>query len=62
MARSMDFRTIDVAGSANRGRAEQKPESGCARDSDVAMDVRLGSAIREGGYTVAVGMVAELLN
>jgi hypothetical protein len=43
-------------------RAEQKPESGCGRDSDVAMDVRLGSAIREGGYTVAVGLVAELLN
>jgi elongation factor Tu len=61
------FRTTDVSGSVDLGGIEMvlpgdTVELTVRLGKEVAMDVGLGFAVREGGHTVAAGTVTELLD
>jgi elongation factor Tu len=61
------FRTTDVAGSVELGAEDMVMPGDTVQltvhlGKEVAMDVGLGFAVREGGHTVAAGTVTELLD
>jgi elongation factor Tu len=61
------FRTTDVAGSVELGDLDMVMPGDTVQltvhlGKEVAMDVGLGFAVREGGHTVAAGTVTELLD
>jgi elongation factor Tu len=61
------FRTTDVSGGIDLGDLEMvmpgdSVEVTVHLGKEVAMDVGLGFAVREGGHTVAAGTVTELLD
>ncbi len=61
------FRTTDVSGAIDLGELPMvmpgdSVQVNVSLGKDVAMDVGLGFAVREGGRTVAAGTVTELLD
>jgi elongation factor Tu len=61
------FRTTDVSGAIELGDLEMVMPGDSVQvtvrlGKEIAMDVGLGFAVREGGHTVAAGTVTELLD